>query len=439
MLTLLLISFFLLLTGGGLAALWPYRQGAPVFWFPVALALMAIGTVPLVDLRLTSDQVYIAMFATAMVSFFAATWLSILIYPMRQNLMKYARTEEAKFSEDEVWICVIFFIISIVITILYYRAVGYNVMWLLLSGQVEDYSTLRIESYSGVDYFAPGYVNQFKNVLLPVTALILSVFLAENSRKELFWSFIVIAWPIVFIAVAGTGQRAFLVYSFAAVVMAFSLRNAGKIQSKGRSNLVLIGIPVIALFSLMTGAYAGIDEGGVGAIIAKGVERFTSIQQEGGLFGFRYIYMLQTAWFSEWWQGVVGILPSVEGSTLSHEIYAILYGTDRGTAPLASVGSAYYNGGILGVILLFSVMGFIYSYLYRRFLVGRKSVARTFTYGFLFLYLAIYVADAPTILLDNGVLTLMIFLILLKGRRPFRTKSDREYTGRLVSRQQANF
>lgn len=99
---------------------------------------------------------------------------------------------------------------------------------------------------------------------------------------------------------------------------------------------------------------------------------------------------------------------------LSNEIHEILYGTSRGTAPLSPVGSAYYNGGIVGVILLFASLGVVYTCIYYRYLTGARSVARSMTYGFIFFYLSIYVVDAPINLLENGVLTFLLLLLLMK-------------------------
>jgi oligosaccharide repeat unit polymerase len=422
MVSLLLIVFYLALTGACLVALWPYRQGSPMFWFPALLALIAVGTIPLLDFNLASDRVYMAMFIVAMLTFVTTVFVYFLAVPINAEMLAYSRRPEDPFTTDEIVVSVGIFVLSVIITFAYFRAVGYNVLLLLITSNVEDYSSLRLESYSGENYFAPGYVNQFKNVLLPVTTLIISIYLDRFSEKKFRNMFIIFAWPVVFIGLAGTGQRGFLIYTLAAIFMAFSLRNAGRPKSKGLTNLFLIAVPVLILFTFMTGAYTGVGDSGANEILAKIIERIVIVQQEGGLFGFRYIYLLNTAWFTEWMQGFIGVVPkvgpfaTVQGSSLSHDIYAALYGTDRGTAPLTAVGSAYYNGRIFGVIILYASMAIFSCYMYRRFIRGRKSVARMCTYGFIFLYISIYVSDSPVILIDNGILALVLFLILLKGR-----------------------
>ena len=97
-------------------------------------------------------------------------------------------------------------VISTLLTLLYFYLLGYNIFYLVYYNfSLAEIVTARINSYSGETYFAPGYFNQFKNVILPVsiTALILN---KVKSKKLLYFVFI----PIAFFGLAGTGQRAFL-------------------------------------------------------------------------------------------------------------------------------------------------------------------------------------------------------------------------------------
>ena len=55
-----------------------------------------------------------------------------------------------------------------------------------LSGQSDaDITTLRLNSYSGSQYFAPGYVNQFKNVLLPALVVIVITYYSMTKDSSL--------------------------------------------------------------------------------------------------------------------------------------------------------------------------------------------------------------------------------------------------------------
>jgi oligosaccharide repeat unit polymerase len=415
MIALLLIVSYSFATAIVLAAFRHYRQGSPIFWFPAALWLMAIGTFLLIDLRLRSDIIYSALFFLALVAYFAGAMLYMGVANVDRSLNAFSNRPDQSNVSEERNLTITIFVASSLITAAYYYFVGYNLFLLVLAGQVDNYSQLRLATYSEENYLAPGYVNQFKNVLLPLSAAAIAMWLNQANRKGLFYAFSATAAPFLVLALAGTGQRAYLVYTFAALLLGFVLHGIGQRERIKTGKIILAAIPMLALFGLMTGAYS-LSPMEDGSVTATMLARFTSIQQESGLAGFRYIYPMPTAWFSEWWQGVTGILPGSAGSTLAHEIHEIRYGSFAGTAPISTVGSAYYNGGVLGVVLLFGLTGIAYAAVYKRFLDGPKTILRSLSYGFLFFYLSVWVAEGPVILLDNGVLTVAVFLMLAKVR-----------------------
>ncbi|RYD49786.1 MAG: oligosaccharide repeat unit polymerase [Sphingomonadales bacterium] len=417
MLTFVLFWAYVLLTAGILFGLRQYRRASPIFYFPIILCMMATGTFMIMDLNLEADRMYAAMLFVALASFGVSTLIASNTLSLSQSYARHAARPVEESGQEEKQVAVAIFLMSVLITILYYRAIGYNVFLLMITGNLdEDYSNLRLATYSEGDYFAPGYVNQFKNVLLPLTAMACSVWLYRSRHRAAFYAFASGSVAFTVWALLGTGQRGYLIYTAASLVFGFFLFHIGRKSRIKPMYFALAGVPVLLLFGFMTGAYTGASDMGNGAVFSQMIDRFTSIQQESGMFGFRYVYPLQTSWFYEWWENVVGILPSSEGSTLAHEVHEAYYGSFRGTAPLSSTGSAYYNGGVVAVILLFGAMGWAYTYLYKRFLDGRKTMLRAVAYGFLFFYLSMYVSDAPTILLDNGVVAVVIFLLIIKIR-----------------------
>jgi oligosaccharide repeat unit polymerase len=411
--TLLSVAYFAI-TALGLTAFWRYRRASPIFWHQAALALMAFGTFSSVNQHLPSDRVYVTLIIVAHVTFLAVAVTVAGATKLSRAFHEFVRKPQTPPSDDAVLLCVLLLLISAAVTIAYYYALGYNVLVQILEGNVSysNYSDLRLDAYSGDEYFAPGYVNQFKNVLLPLTALILGLRLFEKRQYGLLRIYIPVAVPLLLIALAGTGQRAFIIYTIAASAFGYFLHLTGFGRSVKWRYIVLGGLILVPVFLGMTAIY--LDTASLSEMVGTAISRFTSVQQEGGLFGFQYIYQLPITWFHEWWLNLVGILPGVAGSTIDHDIHAALYGSERGTVPLTTVGSAYYNAGLLGVIILFSVLGVFYTLIYVRYLRGPRTYTRSYAYGFIFFYLSIYVADSPTILLDNGVLTCVIFLWLLR-------------------------
>jgi oligosaccharide repeat unit polymerase len=410
---------FLMFTGLVTLAFRRFRQASPVFWFPIFLCLMALGTIPLLDVRSGVDMLYIFLFMLALAAFIVPAAIYLSSFRVSEALTLFARRNAVHDDRTTRTIILGVFVISVAITILYYVLVGYNIIFtLLVGGQIEDYSTMRLAAYSGDQYLAPGYVNQFKNVLLPVSTICIAIWLRDMDRK-LFWLFLAIAGPFLLLALAGTGQRAFLAYTAAASAFAFVLHQIGRPTRVSPFQVAVIGLPLVVIFVLMTTAYYESSNRSLGTVLLEIVSRFTMIQQEGGLIGFRYIHMMDTAWFSEWGRSIFGILPGQEGSRVAHEVHAIMYGSDRGTVPLSSVGSAFHNGSWIGVLFLFGLMGWVYADAYRRYLSGPRTVARSVTYGFMFFYFSIYIADSPVTLIDNGVVAVSLLLLLI-ARMPRR-------------------
>lgn len=420
---LLLTIAYSLLTLLPVFLFWRFRGGSPVFWFPVFLALIALGTFPLISEGSAADKTYALLFFIALVAFIVGGYISLSASKAGVLVNHFESRPVVDLNAAQRLFVVAVLAVSCLVTWLYFEAIGYNVLQIVLSGEaVSDFSDLRLQTYSGDVYFAPGYVSQFKNVLLPITALATGEFILRRYSRVIFVSYSIVAIVFCVGALAGTGQRGYLFYTIVSIVFGLALYGTGKRRAIKISQLMVFVAPASAVFFVITAVYAAVD-GGFSEVAFQIWNRFVRVQQEGALVGFRYIYLLPTAWFTEWGQGLFGLLPGQEGSRLAHEIHAVMYGSDRGTVPLSSIGSAYYNGGIVGVVFVFGLIGILYGYLYARFLKGEKSFVRSIAYGFAFFYLAFYVSDAPTILFDNGVPTIFVFLFALRlmtKRAPIR-------------------
>lgn len=325
--------------------------------------------------------------------------------------------------------------LSALITVLYFRAVGYNVFILgvrslLLGGDGGyDLTTLRLESYSGESYFAPGYVNQFKNALLPGLSLAVSVYLfrvRHHARVPIALFLAVLST----MGLLGTGQRnAFVLFALVAFTYAVQFTRRTYVEEKAklkvRRYLVVAGaitLPLLFISTLILGrsdlSEAGGSAGGSLIVGQELVERVLGSNQASGVNGFRYTTQRKTQNGAEWRESLLGLSPGRVGSTLSSDLFAVEFGSTRGTAPPSLWGSAHYNFGMHGALVFAMLLGVLYQGLSAWScrsvktntleLIGMSGVA---------VALGTWAAGDPTTPLNNGLMAFALMWWLGARRR----------------------
>ncbi|MET8308630.1 hypothetical protein [Micromonospora sp. NPDC005173] len=262
--------------------------------------------------------------------------------------------------------------VSILITVAYFKAVGYSAfltgLWGRLSGSPADIATLRLESYAGSAYFYPGYVNQFKNVILPSLTLVLVAW--SFSRSGLFARACSIALlGVSALALMATGQRSALVM-FLLTAMVFTFLHHGRRLPRAALVPVILGLPLVLLSTFVLARGAGSAEHPVRTALTDLIARFVNDNQESGIAAFIYTSASPVRYGREWLEQLAGVLPGNRGSDLSGQVFATLYGSTRGTSPPSLWGSIHYNFDTVGVILLAGLFGVLLQLLTRRTLCG---------------------------------------------------------------------
>lgn len=412
------MGLYTVLTCAGLGLFFRYRRVNPVFWFPVFQWLMAAGTISIADFARPSDRWYVGLFFAAKIAYFCAAFVYWGAMSIRRDYRRFWAQSVVDDTTSAKLSLTVILGLSLLITAAYYQAVGGNIFLKLVRGvEIDDYSSTRLAMYSGEDYFAPGYVNQFKNVLLPVGITILGGWVWVRRAWGRLAVVVVVGGAVASVALLGTGQRAFLVYSYAALLFGVSAITVLRWR-----RIWLPTLAVFLIFAFVTSYYQAQsiqDEGNrYAAIVSKAFDRFFVVEQTGALGAFRHLYERDVVYFREWRDQFVGILPGVPGSTLQHDLFFLVHGTTRGTESYAVLAGFYHNGGIAAVPIGYALMGVAHAALYHRFLRGRRTVYRSIGYAAAFLYLSIFVSGGPVALLDNGVVTLLILLVIRKLRYP---------------------
>jgi len=411
---IIILLSFVFLTVIISAALWPYRGGSPIFWYPIALALMGIGIFLQIDFSHPSHETHIVAIFLATISYAIPTLFFAEVLGLRVELEKFKRKPLIEDRIEVRTVVFILFLISLVVSILYFVRTGANMLVMALtSGIQDDYSTVRLAMYAGENYMAAGYYNQFKNFLLPLTSLLVSLYIWKKSPRLGRLAAAILAILCVF-AVAGAGQRTYLVFAFFASIFGLALYQSGRAKIFSKKILVAFVLLFVA-FSMMSSIYKGTDDG-IWEPILLSLERIFYSQQWAGLVAFEFVYDKPIVWLAEWYDSLRGILPGYRGSDLANHIHDYMFQSFRGTAPPTLIGSAYHNGGLILVSITFAFLGVIHTHVYKLFLAGPRSTARCFGYGALFFYLVTFFVGTPKYIFDNGIFAFWLFLFLIKLR-----------------------
>ena len=252
------------------------------------------------------------------------------------------------------------FIASALITIAYYNAVGYNLFVQQLiavaagGGGSEDVAGDRLAAYAGSEYLFPGYVNQFKNVLLPATALVIGHWaFAVRLRGR-----VALAVTMVLVCVLGllgTGQRGALVLALVWSGLYFYLWKP-RVAIRWSVVFVPVGIVLFTVSTLLLGRSSdelARQEGALAKfsiLIGEVITRALGANQESALFAYYYVRGMPVQGGGEWVSSILGVLPGHAGSDLSNRVFETMYGSLRGTAPPSLWVSIYHNFGTIGVI-----------------------------------------------------------------------------------------
>jgi oligosaccharide repeat unit polymerase len=275
-----------------------------------------------------------------------------------------------------------------------------------------------MQAYSGGQYFAPGYVNQFKNVLFPLLLSYLSArYILLRRRTDLF---IVIAlFPLCLVFILGTGQRGAMFLASVTAVLFFMACLPRKPKRIVIGAVAVMLCAALLLSTLILGrtvsrVQSSEDVAGLGREI---VARFSTDNQASAVDGFRYIYE-QPLHFGqgEWVYAFKDLIPGHEERvSLPSELFREAYGTTRGTAPASIWGGAWYEFGIGGVLSLAFILGILYHAVYARLCRGEKTLGRLLTYAALTQILGMWAAGSPETLFNVGLISVLVLMVLMKA------------------------
>lgn len=380
--------------------------------------IMALGSFLILDPGQKADAVYGYVLLVSLLIYFVVSAVALNVGP---GAVPHPFAVVPSKPTIGMWLLIG---VSVVIVIAYYQAVGYSALFRglanSLSGGEADIAGQRLDSYSGDRYFYPGYVNQFKNVLLPSLTIVVLTYWRSIGRRHVVLTVGLIAISVF--GLLGTGQRGAFVQFMATLVMFVYLfkgrRLPGGVVKLASLALAAVVVSTIALgrsnsslssnASLADRAYIAVKEFR---------DRVLEVEQFSAVAGFRYIYEQPIQWGREWLQALTGVLPSSRGTDLPNRIYEVLYGTPRGTAPPSVWGSIYHNLGWYGVLVVPALLAVALAIVTKKSLDGaQRSSLEAMGIAGTSISLGFWAAGGPEALLNTG-LVVYVF-IWWWGSRP---------------------
>lgn len=406
----------------------------PDGFFVLFNSIALLGTALLVsaDGDATDERYFHLVLFSCAVYVFASMLVRLSIRPMTV----------ARVAEDLKSVPITFllplYVLSAGVSIAYYLAVGHITLVDSLAAQVSgssyDAATQRLASYAGSRYLFPGYVNQFKNALLPVLtlALIHRMWIMRLKYRLVISAALLL---FMFVMVAGTGQRAALVIVLLAY--AVTLRTA-RLMSGMR--MALAGVGMLICFSFLTlllgrnEAQLATASGSLGKLQVMSDAIWSRVVMENpssGLAAFRYTEAIPPPryWGAEWVADISGVLPGSRGSDLANRVFEMLYGTDRGTAPASLWGGAYYNFGLLGTTVLVLVLAVVINWVSYRFYARPGLLPVSFLevacLSGMAISLGAWIAGSPLTVLNQGFFAYLALLCFVRARQPWQRLDEK--------------
>ncbi|WP_321391929.1 O-antigen polymerase [uncultured Desulfuromusa sp.] len=382
-------------------------------------ALSFVGIVFLLDFSYKSDLIHLLALFIGFISYIIGVFLAQKLYPVRVVNVKKWYSEDFNIDTSLEFITKSFLlsVFSIAIIFIYYNLVGYNLFLVGIKGglgQSVDVAGLRLAMYSGEKYTGAGYVNQFKNFILPL--LTIAFFVLANKKKSFFlflWAFVLFLFN--FYSLLGTGQRAPFVI-FLLIIYFFSLAHKTYKQGHHKSTwkTSVLYLCIFVFFMSISAVFLGRSE--QAGALKNALERIFLVNQYSAVVAFRYINEIPVAWGGQWFESIMGILPGHRGSDFDNIIFSLIWGSTRGNSPPSVYGSIYYNFYWFGLFFIPLIYGFICHCFYRFFLLGPRTLLRVLSAVSIFLTLGMWAYGTPVVLLNRGLLAVLFLLFIYKFR-----------------------
>jgi len=388
---------------------------SPALIFVAMQTIMFTGILTYANFNISSDKKLVLIYFVALLMFIFGTMIAKAMYPIRK---KDIRLTSNKLSLYQQMVILGLVGVSIIACTYFFVSSGYNVfvqmVQAFVGGNTGNYTDERLAMNN---VWGVGYIYQFRVIIFPI----LCAFLVTCKHHKYLKLLGYICFPLMIVFILGTGQRGGFVMFVLMFTVALLYIYKFYRQREIKIILVLVIVGSLIVFSFMT-----IFNGRVASdsnVVQSVLSRIFNENQECAVVAFRYIDNTSVQYGKDWLFSLRDILPGKnQYQQLSYVIFEIMYGSDRGTAPPCIWGSAYYNFGWFGIVLMPFIMGILYHKLYYVFSTQKINKLKIFLYSAMFVVLGSWLSDTPMVLFNQGFITLVILTMLLRPVKKGRGK-----------------
>ena len=398
-----------------LAIYFGYHCGA--FFF---LAFQSFFYLPLLFLTNYSDTLQV-QFLFIHLTFFLFLNVALMLMFKSGNRRLPEPSERKSDSYTTFLINLLVAVVSLLATALYFRANGGLIYQ--KSGSADLIADARLSYYATGSYTYAGYANQFKNILLPMTFILLLISAPRNWRRFALVP-VVIA---IFLATTGTGQRAPLLFAGISLLIFFSFYYRYNVNTK---TLFVFAIAIQG-FGFMSFLQGRITEFSILHSFLELFQRQFLVNQTANLETYWYVVERGHRFGMDWIQDVLSLAPSIKPDNLPRELFGILWGSyDRGNSPPSLVTTLYFNFSIPGLLILPIILAYAVKAVDAQLHSKQSSKTKVMIFAFILMSLASWTSGSVLTPLNGGLLTCLFYLFLMRLKLRFRTAS----TARAVHR-----
>jgi hypothetical protein len=392
--------------------LWRNRLLNPTILFVAFSGFFVVGTILNLDFHRTDDTKHL----TVILLYFSAILTHVLFFHDHERdtrLTQYWKgLPNEKITKEMARRLFFLLLLTSVVNIIYYQyLVGYNLTSSALARAAIDLTSARLSAYAGETYTGAGIVNQFKNTIFPIVAIAMFYFIRNRFGRVATFVYILLIVPFALWSLLGTGQRTFLFFAFAGLML--SLLYSNRLTAIKMAYFVP---PFFVLFTIMSASLGRTEDVGLSIGFQELIFRFFFSNQIGTVFGFRLVDSLPIQFGWEWFEILRGYIPGVPGSNLANRVHDYMFGSMRGTGPVALWVSTYHNFGLVAVfpITLVFIKGVEMARLLLLY-VPKNDFWIVFL-AFFFFYLGITPATDAFQIINNGLLGLIFIILIMKIR-----------------------